>query len=428
VALVSCGGGGGASFGPGGSPPSAVPTQTPGGRIGHVVIVVQENRSFDNLFHGYPGADTVNAGRTHTRTVALRPEALGAEYDLGHEHYAAQSDVDAGKMDGFGSNPVMPRKGGPPPPSDPEYVYVPERQVAPYWEMAHRSVLADRFFGELDGSYVSHQFLIAGQAGDAINVPLEIPWGCDSKSNNRIPIVNAQGEKTKLVYPCFEYSTLGDELDDRGIAWRYYAPAIGASGYIWSAYDAIGHIRLTSLWSQHVSSPETQFLADVASGTLDPVTWVVPSGLNSDHQGSGSTTGPAWVSSVVDAVGSSRFWDDSVIVVLWDDWGGLYDHVAPPAGDQFGPGIRVPLLVLSPYARRGAVAHTTYTFGSVMRLVEDAFGLPRLTSVDAGAASFGSDVFDFDQAPRPYPGPFSSASERARILAQPATSIAPDDD
>jgi phospholipase C len=158
------------------------------------------------------------------------------------------------------------------------------------------------------------------------------------------------------------------------------------------------------------------------------VTWVIPQGPHSDHPGNSSAQGPAWVSTVVNAVGASPFWQHSVILVLWDDWGGLYDHVPPPPGDQFGPGIRVPLIVLSPFSLRGSVAHSTYTFGSVMRLIEDTFGLQRLTRVDLSAASLGLDVFDFNQPPRAFGGPFGRAGDRNMILSQPPSLEVPDEE
>ena len=429
-AACSGGAGSGATAPPTAKPvatPSPVPATSPQGHVRHIVIVVQENRSFDNLFHACPGADSASAGLEPDGTpVALEPSSLAAHYDLGHEHQSALADVDDGRMDGFALEPVMPWKGSKPPVHG-QFVYVPTAQIGPYWAMAKWGVLSDRFFSELDASFVAHQYLIAGQAAHAIDVPSGYPWGCDARPNVKVPIVGPEGTVLRHIPPCFDYATLGDELDAHVRTWRYYAPTYGQQAYTWSAYDAIRDVRTTPLWDEHVVAPETRFLSDIAAGKLADVTWVVPSAPNSDHLGTGSTTGPAWVSSVVDAVGQSSYWNDCVILVLWDDWGGLYDHVAPPAGDEFGPGFRVPLIVLSPYAVHG-VAHTTYTFGSVMRLVEDTFGLPRLTAVDASAAAFGSDVFDFTERRRAFPHPFGEAGDRERMLSTPPSLDPPDDE
>jgi phospholipase C len=387
--------------------------------VRHIVIVVQENRSFDNLFHAYPGADWASSGPlAGGGTVALQPISLAGNYDLGHLHQNALQDVDGGKMDGFSREPIYAGALATPPPYA-MFSYVVQSDVQRYWAMSRAGVLADRFFGVLDASFVAHQFLIAGQADHAIDGPGGRPWGCDAGPGLLVTIVNDAGRPVGSVPPCFDYPTLGDELNAKQVPWNYYAPASNQLAYIWSAYDAIRDIRMTDQWGLRVKSPETSFLTDVAAGNLAPVTWIVPSLGNSDHPGSGSTSGPQWVASIVDAVGASAFWKDAVVLVLWDDWGGFYDHVAPPAGDQFGPGIRVPLIVVSPFALRGKVAHATYSFGTVLRLVEDTFGLPRLTDVDRTAASFNSDVFSFRQPPRAYPGPFGTSAERARILAEP---------
>ncbi len=147
------------------------------------------------------------------------------------------------------------------------------------------------------------------------------------------------------------------------------------TAYQWNGYQAINHIYNGPQWS-NVVTPPSQFLTDVQNGTLATVTWVEPTYPDSDHSGNGSTTGPAWVASVVNAVGESKFWDSTAIFVMWDEWGGWYDPVAPPYEDYDGLGFRVPLLVISPYAKQGYVSHTQFEHGSILRFVEDTFGLP----------------------------------------------------
>ena len=130
------------------------------------------------------------------------------------------------------------------------------------------------------------------------------------------------------------------------------------------------------------------------------MTWVTPTCANSDHSSCYSTTGPDWVAAVVNAIGESPFWTNTVIFVMWDEWGGWYDHVKPPYVDYDGLGFRVPLLVISPYAKRGYVSHVQYEHGSLLKFVEDRFGLARLAATDARANSLEKDCFDFSQPPR----------------------------
>ena len=139
-----------------------------------------------------------------------------------------------------------------------------------------------------------------------------------------------------------------------------------------SATDPIGR--------KDVISPETAVLTDVAAGKLASVTWVVPDLANSDHPASLSATGPDWVASVVDAVGASAYWSSTAIVVDWDDWGGFYDHVAPPQLDVDGLGFRTPMIVISPYAKTEYVSHIRYESTSVVKFIEATFGLPTLST------------------------------------------------
>jgi phospholipase C len=186
----------------------------------------------------------------------------------------------------------------------------------------------------------------------------------------------------------------------KALTWRYYAPAVQDAGAAWSAYDAIRHIRYGSTWNS-VVSPETNILTDAPKGDVATVTWVVPTFLNSDHPNSLSSSGPQWVASVVNAIGASPAWNSTAIFVTWDDWGGWYDHVVPPQLDNMGLGFRVPLLVISPYARHGYVSHVQHEFGSLLHFTEKAFGLQALAASDTRADDL-SDCFDFTQTPQPF--------------------------
>jgi phospholipase C len=199
-------------------------------------------------------------------------------------------------------------------------------------------------------------------------------------------------------FPCFTYPTLATELDAAHLTWRYYTPATNQPGGIFNAYDAIRAVRYGPDWSTDVLSPETRVLRDVAAGNLGAVTWVVPSAANSDHSGSRSLSGPQWVGNVVNAIGESSFWNSTAIFILWDDWGGWFDHVVPPQYDYMGPGFRIPLIVVSPYAKHGYISHVQHEAASTTKFIEDAFGLASLGQADARADNL-TDCFDFTQTP-----------------------------
>jgi len=363
--------------------------------IKHVVIIVQENRSFDNLFQGYPGADTQAYGyNTSGQKIRLRPISLAAKYGLDHSSPQFFADYDGGKMDGFDSEPA-----GGPHPAHPAYGYVPHGESQLYFAMAQQYALADRMFtSHIDASFVSHQYIIAGQAQHSVDLP-SIQWGCGGNSS-QVATLNNDRSYGPDQSPCFDYPTLGDELDQVGLTWRFYAAGLTD---LWSGYQAVSHIYNGPEWA-NVIAPNTQFLQDVGNGTLANVTWITPTCPTSDHAGCGSKQGPQWVASLVDAVGQSPFWNSTAIFIMWDEWGGWYDHVPPPYVDYDGLGIRVPLLMISPYAKAGYVSHVQYEHGSILRFVEDQFGLPQLSASDKRANDPGVDpaAFDFSQKPRPY--------------------------
>ena len=392
------------------------------GSIQHVVIVIQENRSFDNLFATFPGADGATEGKMSTgRTVKLTEAALQFPCDFGHSRSGYLKSYDKGKMDGFnleGGSAKCPGQAGKRP-----YQYVNPSDIAPYWDIAGQYVLADHMFQtQGSGSFTAHQDLIAG--GTAINVreslvdfPSHSPWGCDAPAGTVTSLVKGNGtspQPVKLIYlyhkgpfPCMTYATMRDLLDAKSVTWKYYTPTIAGSGAIWNAFDGISAVRYGSEWETNVISPETEIFSDISGGTLPSVSWVIPDNTNSDHPGSGEDKGPSWVASVVNAIGESSYWPNTAIVVVWDDWGGFYDHVAPPFRDNYGGlGFRVPMLVISPYARQGVsgpgyVSSTQYEFGSILKFVEDVWGLGRLNTTDTRARSI-VDCFDFTQQPRPF--------------------------
>jgi phospholipase C len=392
--------------------------------IKHVVIIIQENRSFDNLFQGFPGANTAASGLvSNGQQVTLAPQPLEARFDLTHGLADYLNGYDGGKMDGFDQEKVLGKATG----QYPMYAYVPRSETALYFELAQQYVLSDNTFASnLDDSFVAHQYLIAGQANSAVDLPTGI-WGCDGLSGDEVGTITHNRQTGGPESPCFDSNTLGDELDARGLAWRFYAPTIGTTGGIWSAYQAINHIRNGPEWATNIISPQTNVLTDIKNGTLGAVTWVVPSWRDSDHPASKSKTGPAWVASVVNAVGESPFWNSTAIFVIWDDWGGWYDHVPPPQLDYDGLGFRVPMLVISPYSRRGRVSHVQFESASILRFAEDTFSLPPMAAADGRATDPAGDCLDFTQAPLPF-RPIATGLRDADFLNEPRSSRAPDDD
>jgi phospholipase C len=412
VALTGCG----ASiiFTP--SPPVAPDkvSPVPGSPIDHIVIIMQENRTVDNLFNGFPGADTVQTGLSNGVEIPLKPVSLADGRDLEHSHMRWLKDVNNGAMDGF------EQKG-----STLAYSYVPETEVEPYWTLGRQYVLGDRMFQSNTGpSFVAHQYLIAGQSANVAENPSG-GWGCDAGSGSTAALIGPNGTELPGVPPCFDYQTIADLLDQKGVSWRYYAPGPGDSFYELSAFQAVRHIRYGPDWQNNVISPQNRILTDIAHGELAQVTWVIPDWTHSDHPGSGSLEGPDWVASIVNAIGQSKFWNSTAIFVTWDDWGGWYDHVLPPKIDEMGPGFRVPLLIISPWARHGYVSHRFHEASGFIKFIEYDFDLGTLGARDAGADYF-TDCFDFSAQPSSYDAVPVKTSVDALLHEEP--SGPPDDD
>lgn len=406
------------------------------GKIEHVVFIVQENRSFDNLFQGYPGADTHASGKdSKGKTIVLQPVSLVDRYVIDHSHKAMFAACNAPKgdlpgthcrMNGFNRESSF---GGPP---NPEYVYVPHRESKPYFAMAHEWVLADRMFqSQLDESFVAHQYIIAAQAQHSVDLPAGA-WGCGGNpSYDTVAVLSKKRIVSGYQLACFNYTTLGDELDSAGLPWRFYtskfeSPSSGDGSY-WSGYQAVKHIYEGPDWKKDVITPQSRFITDVGNGQLASFTWITPTCPDSDHVNCGGGLGPSWVTSLVDAVGESKFWKTTAIFVIWDDWGGLYDHVQPPYKDFDGLGFRIPMLVISPYAKSGYVSHVQYETASVLTFAEDLFGLGRLASADARATSPAADCFDFGQPPRAFV-PIKAPENKWFFLHQKPDLRPPDDE
>jgi phospholipase C len=411
--------------------------------IEHIVLVVQENRTFNDLFATFPGATGTTVGRERVdgraRSIKLAEVTLRTSKNLNHSYAGFLTAYNNGSMDAFN---LIKYWGRAPHEGSLPYEYVDPSDVQPYWEMATQYGLANAMFTtQASASFTAHQDLIRGgtaiDSSDSLigNPPYGEAWGCDSQSGTTTSLITTtlQVKKDAGPFPCTSafphhasggYKTLRDLLDAQSVSWKYYTPAIGDPGALWDAFDVIAPVRYGPEWGTNVNWPETNVFNDITSGRLPAVSWVIPDSKNSDHPSTGSDTGPSWVAAVVNALGESSYWDSCAIIVVWDDWGGFYDPVAPPLprDDQGGPGLRVPMIVISPFAREtsartpGYISNTVYGFGSIIRFIEDTFALGRLGTTDATSRSI-RDMFDFDQPPRKFQ-PIGSKYSRWYFLHQ----------
>jgi phospholipase C len=408
--------------------------------IKHVVIIVQENRSFENMFAGWPGADAPMSGYKLVNgkrvKVPLTVMTYAQDQDMCHVWKDAITAYDGGKMDGFNlergflqGSCGLPLSGSLP------YRYMDHTEIAPYRTLASQYVLADHMFPtEFGTSFTAHQDLIAGTAEidpqhSLVNTPTNMPWGCDAPRGTRTQLVNKKQVVSPPTgpFPCItQYQTMADTLDAAGASWKYYAPPLDVqSGSIWTAFDAIKSVRYGSDWKK-VVTPNTKALSDFAKGDLPAVSWVVPDLAWADYPAVPLDYGPSWVGDVINAIGKSKEWKSTAIVVLWDDWGGFYDNEPPPQLDYVGLAIRVPCLIVSPYAKKGYVSHTQYEYGSILKFVEQAFNLDSLHATDVRANSL-IDSFDFTQKPRAFV-PIKTKYNPAFFFSQVPSLRPPDDD
>jgi phospholipase C len=372
-------------------------------KITHVIYIVQEGRSFDDLFQGYPGARTTPTGEISTaKSIALSPISLKARYDIDTQARAMFISCDgtgklpgtACRMNGFNNEE---RYGGPKGVEYPMYAYVPHEESKPYFDMAREWVVADHVFAsQIDGSFTAHQYIVAAQSGHAIGLP-DGSWGCQGGKNDSIATLTQRRRYGPYESACFTYKTLANELERAHLSWRFYTADKATSSF---AFDK--RVYGSPQWNRDVVQPPSRFLNDVANGKLANMTWITPTCADSDDVNCGGGGGPPWVASLVNAVGESKFWSSTAVFVQWDDWGGLYDEVAPRFKDYDGLGFRVPLLVISAYAKHGHVSNARYETTSVLRFTEDIFGLRQLTEADRRATSPAADCFDFSQRPRKF--------------------------
>ena len=388
-------------------------TYAQSGQFQHVVVIFQENRTPDNLFGSSPsfepGVDLATSGlNSKGQTIPLGPVALTSCYDLNHGHVPFLRQYDDGKMDGADKIGVLINPGCQVP-SNPQFKYIDNStgQIQPYFDLATQYGWANRMFQtNQGGSYPAHQFIFSGTSAPTEKSDLFAaenptkgpgePTGCLGALGQTVLLINPQGYEDKAVYPCFEHQTLGDLLDyaqTGPIDWRYYTLSPGS---IWTAPNSIRHICVPETqngelvctgyeWVKHVIIPQTTILTDAKNCNLPAVSWVMPDGGDSDHAGTNKGTGPAWIATIVNAIGLSPcgYWNNTAIFITWDDWGGWYDHVPPFKlgarngwGQSYVYGFRVPLIVVSAYTPAGYVDNANHDFGSILRFIETVFGPP----------------------------------------------------
>ena len=391
-------------------------------KIKHVVIIFQENRTPDNLFQDpvliTRSADIAQSGiDSKGNVIPLAPGPLANSYDNGHTHHDFLVMYDNGKMDGA-DRVTSCKAGSKNCPPHPQFIYVQTSDVQPYFQMAEQYTFADRMFQTNQGpSLPAHQYIISGTSAPAAASNLfeaenevipngGVGTGCLAPPNAFVRLIDPMGNENQTMYPCLEHPTLMDLLKPKNITWRYYAISPGT---IWTAPSSIQHMcgpnnpppnATACLGSDfnNVIFPQSAVLNDIAAGRLADVSWVTPDGADSDHAGTNQGRGPSWVAAIVNAIGTSPYWQDTAILITWDDWGGWYDHVAPSIINSYEYGFRVPLIVVSPYAKPGHISHVTHDFGSILKFVEQTYGLPSLGYADTRADDL-SDCFNFQQPP-----------------------------
>jgi len=370
--------------------------------IQHVVFIVKENRSFDNMFShwtddpNHVAINTASSGPISTgQVLPLQDLSDAVAHDICHGWGCFILAIDNGKMDGFDLQTV-----GEPCDMNGDYECYGRQtalQMQNYYNYAENFAFSDNYFTSIKTATTpNHLYTVAAQSGGVIT---NAPAGCDSPPNDELAILDANGNLS-TSYPCVDMLTLMDELQAAGVSWRYYVD----TKIPFNAMQLISHLRFGPLWVNNV--PDNNFVGDVQKGNLQQVSWLEATGEATDHPPYSLCFGQNYTVNAINAIMSSKYWttEPTAIFVTWDDSGGWYDHVPPPVLDQYGLGARAPFLVISPYtpnsAPAGSVSHVQYEHSSVLRFVEDLFNLPNLTNRDSGSNQIAADpaLFNFNQS------------------------------
>jgi phospholipase C len=403
------------------APSTSATTTAPAttGTIDHIFIIVKENHTFDNFFGSYPGA---NGGMTALDSKGNFQPLVKPWTDMDlpgmNDWPSAHTDWNAGKMDHFDLGETgsfwslvgLAFHG-------PFVSYAPPNgkiggAAGYYWELASRSVLCDNYFTSVMGaSTPNHLYLYAATSGNIVVNPDASTGQVQVLSNGQL--VSHAPHLTPAEVP----TTLLNELEAKGLSWRILreadstpamVPLIQLLASFINGDESIKYFDVaTALPSFSTNYFETSNLDEqlaglLAQGNAGNVTWIKPYPFHSEHPGFSSVgLGAEWTRNIVNAIGNSQYWPHCAIFITWDDYGGFYDHVPPPAVDAVGLGFRVPCIVVSPYAKRGYVDHKQYEHSSVVKFAETTFGLPAMTARDAAADGM-SGALDLTQSPRPF--------------------------
>jgi len=362
-------------------------TKTP---IKHFITLMQENHSFDNYFGTYPGANGIPKGTCQPIDTndpsrgCVKPSHIGgrAVQDLNHSFKVFRSQYNHGEMNGFVSGPakhsgaVQPLVMG----------HYDDRDLPYYWNVADNYTLFDRFFtSAMGGSVTNHMYWVTGTPGnpDGDFIP---PEGFDKQT------------------------TIFDRLEEKGVSWKFYiqnydpritfrSKELGDRGsqVVWvPLLNYPRYIDNPRLFKHLV--PIEQFYEDARRGKLPSVSYIVPSG-SSEHPPGSIKAGETLVRTMINALMRSNQWPSSAFMWTYDDWGGWYDHVKPPRVDKFGYGFRAPALLVSPWSRKGHIESATLDFTSILKFIEENWGVKPLASRDRNAQSI-ERAFDFKSEPR----------------------------
>jgi phospholipase C len=417
-------------------------------KIEHVIVIMQENRSFDSYFGTYPGADGIPRRGGHfavcvpdpARGHCERPYHDASNRSVGgpHDHKDALRDVAAGRMSGFIARARRGLKGGcSAHRSAPQCIrrlppdvmgYKDAREIPNYWAYARNFVLQDHMFQpDASWSLPDHLFMVSEWSARCSR--RGVAMSCRNAIENPLAPPHSPQNPTART-PEYAWTDLTYLLHKHGVSWRYYVrtgsqpdcsedeeicglvPQDAQTPGIWNPLPWFTTVRQNKQLGNIVSTKV--FFRDAKRGTLPAVAWVTPAQAVSDHPPALITAGQAYVTSLVNAVMRSPEWSSTAIFLAWDDWGGFYDHVVPPKVDRNGYGLRVPALVISPYARHGFVDHQVLSFDAYDKFIEDDFlggqrldpktdGRPdRRPDVRENAKVLGDlrDDFDFSQQPR----------------------------
>jgi phospholipase C len=357
--------------------------------IEHFVVLMQENHTFDNYFGTYPGADGIPEGTCMpvdpfdaANTECIEAFHIGdrASEDLDHSLPTFRMQFNEGKLDGFVYALYQRNQNG-----AMTMAYYDDRELPFYWNLADEYVLFDKFFtSDHGGSFANHIYWVAAERGGSG--------------------VSQDG------YP--DLVTIFDRLEEKGISWKFYVQNYDPGINYRTAHTIVGNRASQVIWvpllniPRFLDDPElsshivdlNEYYTDLENGTLPAVAYIVPSGA-SEHPPGSVRSGQKFVKALIQSLTRSYAWESSAFLLVYDDWGGWYDHVVPPQVDEYGYGFRVPAIMVGPYAKRGHIDSTVLDFTSILKFIEDNWDLEPLSERDANANSLVS-AFDFSMSPR----------------------------